>query len=205
MPNELVGVLPAAAVAPGPLVGHSSGATGLDVLAPHEAFALHPLMTVTTAGAVFAGAGAAIAGSTSRALALAARLSEAVGMRPVRVDEPDRAIYHAAASVASNFLVTLEGAAETLAGSAGIDRELLLPLVRFRVGLLTEAAGDDVDRAHPGTFRLAENIEDEMARHDDDRLVHTAEIVAIDGDSDRLKEARERTEQRARQRRGGKT
>ena len=34
-----------------------------------------------------------------------------------------------------------------------------------------------------------------------DRLVHNAEIVAIDGGSYRLKEARERTEQRARQRR----
>jgi len=38
-----------------------------------------------------------------------------------------------------------------------------------------------------------------------DRLVHNAEIVAIDGDSYRLKEARERTEQRARRRRGGKS
>jgi IstB-like ATP binding protein len=37
-----------------------------------------------------------------------------------------------------------------------------------------------------------------------DRLVHNAEIIAIEGDSFRLKEARERTEQRARQRRGGK-
>jgi DNA replication protein DnaC len=38
-----------------------------------------------------------------------------------------------------------------------------------------------------------------------DRLVHNAEIVSIDGDSYRLKEARDRTEQRARQRRNGKT
>jgi DNA replication protein DnaC len=37
-----------------------------------------------------------------------------------------------------------------------------------------------------------------------DRLLHHAEIVAIEGDSYRLKEARERTEQRARQRRGGR-
>jgi DNA replication protein DnaC len=37
-----------------------------------------------------------------------------------------------------------------------------------------------------------------------DRLVHNAEIVAIDGESYRLKEARERTEQRARQRRAAK-
>ena len=38
-----------------------------------------------------------------------------------------------------------------------------------------------------------------------DRLVHNAEIIAIDGESYRLKEARERTEQRARKRRGAKT
>jgi DNA replication protein DnaC len=37
-----------------------------------------------------------------------------------------------------------------------------------------------------------------------DRLVHNAEIIAIEGESCRLKEARERTEQRSRQRRGGK-
>jgi DNA replication protein DnaC len=38
-----------------------------------------------------------------------------------------------------------------------------------------------------------------------DRLIHNAEIVAIDGESYRLKEARERTEKRSRQRRGAKT
>jgi DNA replication protein DnaC len=38
-----------------------------------------------------------------------------------------------------------------------------------------------------------------------DRLVHNAEIIAIEGDSYRLKEARERNEQRARQRRGKKS
>ena len=37
-----------------------------------------------------------------------------------------------------------------------------------------------------------------------DRLIHNAEIVAIDGESYRLKEARERSEQRARQRNGAK-
>jgi DNA replication protein DnaC len=38
-----------------------------------------------------------------------------------------------------------------------------------------------------------------------DRLIHNAEIIPIEGDSYRLKEARERSEQRARQRRSGKT
>jgi predicted short-subunit dehydrogenase-like oxidoreductase (DUF2520 family) len=120
----------AACLAPGPLVGHCSGATGLAPLAPHEAFSLHPLMTVTEHGARFQGAGAAIAGTTGRALAIARELAGALGMRAVEIADEDRAAYHAAASMASNFLVTLEAAAERVAATAGVDRALLVPLVR---------------------------------------------------------------------------
>lgn len=123
----------AAAVEPGPFVGHCSGATGLDVLAPHEAFSLHPLMTVTPDGAAFAGAGCAVAGGTERALAAATALAGDLGMNPVAIADGDRAAYHAAASIASNFLVTLEAAAERLAATAGAPRELLVPLVRATV------------------------------------------------------------------------
>jgi predicted short-subunit dehydrogenase-like oxidoreductase (DUF2520 family) len=117
----------------GPLVGHCSGATGLSALAPHEAFSLHPLMTVTLEGADFRGAGAAVAGTTTRALSLAADLARSLEMHPVEVADEDRSAYHAAASVASNFLVTLEAAAGELALSAGIERALLVPLVRATV------------------------------------------------------------------------
>ncbi len=123
----------AAGVAPGPLVGHCSGASGLDLLAPHEAFSLHPLMTVTPDGADFAGVGAAVSGSTPRALATAEALARALGMAPTRLRAEDRAAYHAAASIASNFLVTIEGAAERLAATAGVSREQLAPLVRAAV------------------------------------------------------------------------
>jgi predicted short-subunit dehydrogenase-like oxidoreductase (DUF2520 family) len=123
----------AADIPTGPMVGHCSGATGLEVLVPHEAFGLHPLMTVTAHGARFAGAGAAIAGSTARAEQLAHDLALALGLKPVRIDDHDRAAYHAAASIASNFLVTLEGAAERVAATAGLPRELLAPLVRATV------------------------------------------------------------------------
>jgi predicted short-subunit dehydrogenase-like oxidoreductase (DUF2520 family) len=120
-------------LAPGLILGHCSGATALDVLGAHEAFSLHPLMTVTTAGASFAGAGAAIAGSTPRALSIAAQLADALAMDPVALADDDRPAYHAAASIASNFLITLEAAAERLAASAGVRRELLVPLVRATV------------------------------------------------------------------------
>jgi predicted short-subunit dehydrogenase-like oxidoreductase (DUF2520 family) len=120
----------AAAVEPGPIVGHCSGATTLAPLAPHEALSLHPLMTVTAAGARFAEAGCAIAGSTPRALDTARELAERLGMIPIAVDDADRALYHAAASIASNFLVTLEGTAEELAERVGVPRALLAPLAR---------------------------------------------------------------------------
>src|ERR671916_736408 len=66
----------AAAIEPGSLVGHCSGATGLGPLAPHEAFSLHPLMTVP-AGArpsVFAGAGCAVDATSDRGLEVAERV-----------------------------------------------------------------------------------------------------------------------------------
>jgi len=45
------------------------------------------------------------------------------------VADADRAAYHAAASIAANFLVALEAAAERLAQTAGVDRAALAPLV----------------------------------------------------------------------------
>ena len=120
----------ASAITNGPLVGHCAGALGLDVLAPHEAFGLHPLMTVTHEGATFAGSGAAVAGTTTRALQLARRLASQLGMHAVQIADADRTAYHAAASIASNFLVVLEDAAEALLRTAGADRTILVPLVR---------------------------------------------------------------------------
>jgi predicted short-subunit dehydrogenase-like oxidoreductase (DUF2520 family) len=125
----------AAAVEIGPPVGHCSGATGLDVLVPHAAFSLHPLMTFAGVGDPprLAGAGAAIAGSTPQTLALAHALAETLGLHPIEVAAEDRVAYHAAASMASNFLITLEAAAERLAATAGLERQLLVPLVRATV------------------------------------------------------------------------
>jgi predicted short-subunit dehydrogenase-like oxidoreductase (DUF2520 family) len=88
---------------------------------------------VTERGARFAGAGAAIAGSTARARQLAAELAGNLGMNAVVIADEDRAAYHAAASIASNFLITLEGVAERVAASAGVDRDLLVPLVMATV------------------------------------------------------------------------
>lgn len=133
----------AGAVVPGRIVGHCSGATGLDVLGGHEAFSMHPLMTVSRHGAPFHGASAAIAGTTARALAVARSLAIKLGLRPVEIAEPDRAAYHAAASIAANFLITLEDAAESLLRTTGGDREMLVPLVRAAVENWSNLGGVD--------------------------------------------------------------
>ena len=122
-----------AAVAEGPLVGHVSASAPLSLLAPHERFSMHPLLSVIGPGARFAGATCVVDGSTPRALAVARALGERLGMRPRTVAAADRALYHAAASVASNFLVTVEGMAERLADRVGLDRLALAPLVRATV------------------------------------------------------------------------
>ncbi|MFC5336950.1 Rossmann-like and DUF2520 domain-containing protein [Leucobacter denitrificans] len=123
----------ASLIPPGRLVGHLSGATELAPLSPHESFSLHPLTTVAGAGHDFSGGYAAVDGGTKRALSVARQLAGALSMTAFQVRDVDRTAYHAAASIASNFLVTLEGFAEQLAASAGVDREALLPLVRAAV------------------------------------------------------------------------
>jgi predicted short-subunit dehydrogenase-like oxidoreductase (DUF2520 family) len=123
-------------------VGHTSGATPLAALEPAggESFALHPLQSFPGGAddaSRFDGAGCAVAGSTPDALALATELARSLGMTPFEIADDERPAYHAAASVASNFLVTLQSAAERVADAAGLDaaeaRRLLAPLVRATV------------------------------------------------------------------------
>ena len=115
------------------VVGHFSGATTLEPLAAHDGFSIHPLTTITGAGTSFDGVPAAVAGATGRALATATALARVLGMRPFEVADEHRAAYHAAASIASNFLLALEAFAEDLAASAGVPREALAPLGRATV------------------------------------------------------------------------
>lgn len=147
-------------------VGHTSGATGLDALAAAraagaEVFSLHPLQTIPDDRTSTAGAPAAIAGSGPEALEFARALAEGLDMRPFEVDETDRAAYHAAASIASNFLIALEETAAEVLGRAGIEngRELLGPLV------LRTAANWSERGAEALTGPIARGDEATVARH----------------------------------------
>jgi predicted short-subunit dehydrogenase-like oxidoreductase (DUF2520 family) len=138
VPDAEIAAAAATAAGSAPLVGHTSGATPLTALGS-GGFGLHPLQTFAgdDGPGRFHGAGCAVAGVSETALQAARGLALTLGMRPFAIRDEDRAAYHAAASIASNFLVTLEAAAERVAGGAGLEpseaRELLAPLVESTV------------------------------------------------------------------------
>jgi predicted short-subunit dehydrogenase-like oxidoreductase (DUF2520 family) len=110
-------------------VGHVSGATPLAALEQHERrFSLHPLQSFDRSGdpSQLDGVWGAISGETGEALAVARELAETLGLRPFELTDGDRTLYHAGAVVASNYLVTLQRAAERL----GVPAEGLVPLMR---------------------------------------------------------------------------
>ena len=116
----------------GPWLAHVSGATPLSALDPHtRRFGMHPLQTVVRRRGPeqLDGAWAAVSGESDEALARGAWLAETVGLLPFTLDDDRRAAYHAGASMASNFLVTLRRAAGSLLESAGVPAQALDPLM----------------------------------------------------------------------------
>jgi predicted short-subunit dehydrogenase-like oxidoreductase (DUF2520 family) len=117
----------------GPWVAHVSGATPLAALAPHRRrFGMHPLQTFTLRRGPeqLDGAWAAVSGDTAEAIAMGTALADVLGLRPFTLDDERRALYHAGAAVASNYLVTLRRAGGSLLTAAGIPAEALDPLMR---------------------------------------------------------------------------
>lgn len=135
----------------GQAVAHLSGAEGVAPLAAAAArgalvAALHPLMTFpqTIRGADAAQILARFAGTTwaleCADASLAARLAAFVAAldgRVIRLTEADRAPYHLSGVLASNYVVTLLGAATDLWEGWGVGRDealrALLPLLRATV------------------------------------------------------------------------
>lgn len=123
----------ASAIRPGPYVGHCSGASTLSVLTgvdPGRRFSVHPLTTVAGPYVRFTDVPAAVAGTTPQSLAVARRLATSAGMTCFTVADEDRAAYHAGASMASNFLVTVQWSAARLLHTAGVPAAAVQPLAR---------------------------------------------------------------------------
>lgn len=114
-----------AAVASGVIPGdatviHLSGSRPLTDLAPHPVVgSLHPLVSLPDpergAELLIAGATFAVDGDP-----MTEEIASQLGGRIVRIDDDQRALYHATASVAANHLVALTAQVERLAGLLGV-------------------------------------------------------------------------------------
>ncbi|MFO8111778.1 MAG: Rossmann-like and DUF2520 domain-containing protein [Desulfosalsimonadaceae bacterium] len=96
-------------------------------------------------------------------------MAEALGATPFQIDTAGKMIYHAAAVVASNYLVTLMKSAMALLGASGVDPEkgfaILKPLIMGTLGNIENSGPVDaltgpivrgdtaIVRAHVATIR----------------------------------------------------
>lgn len=131
----------------GAVVAHCSGAHPSTILQPAadcgaETGSMHPLQSFATAEEavkVMPGSYCCIEG-TGRAVEVLTGVAERIGAHVMTVPTRHKALYHAAAVMACNFLVALENAALKLDEAAGLDpdeaRLALLPLIKGTVNNL---------------------------------------------------------------------
>lgn len=153
------------------VVAHTSGATSVDVLRPCEeagasTLVFHPLQTFSdplTGPARFSGAAVAVTpadpAGDSRAQYLGFALAHLLGSKPFLLSDAKRSLYHAAASVACNYLVTLEHHARRLFIAAGLPEDnaldLFLPLVQ---ATLDNVASQGTVRALTGPLSRGDSL-----------------------------------------------
>lgn len=139
----------AAALAPGagkiPAAVHLSGLVPVSVLEPlaaagAETGSFHPLQTLPdwrSGASSLSGAHAAVTAPPP----LAGRLEEfalSLGMKPFRLADEQKPLYHAAAAAAANYVTTALHMAQRLLDAAGVDRRAARPLVERVVGNVFE-------------------------------------------------------------------
>ncbi|HEX8958718.1 MAG TPA: DUF2520 domain-containing protein [Solirubrobacterales bacterium] len=150
-------------------VVHCSGAASTAVLEPARAAGclvggFHPLQTFASAeGAISALPGTTFAVEAEEPLfSELARLAADLGGHYLRLRAEDKVLYHAAAAIASNYLVVLASLAADLWAGLGAGREeaigALLPLLRGTLGNLERvglpgALTGPIARGDVGTVR----------------------------------------------------
>ena len=149
----------------GQIVAHTSGARPRDELhaGPAIGLVLHPLQTfpdVEFAVRHLPGSALAVTARDDEGYAAGRRIAEDLGMRPFRLSDRERSLYHAAAVFASNYVVTVLAAAERLFRLAGLDDpvQLFLPLTR--------AAVDAVEEFGPGAALTGPVVRGDVATID---------------------------------------
>ena len=137
------------------VVFHLSGALSSKILASArkagaETGSLHPLQAFAPYGpgqsSPFTGINMSVEGSPGAAV-LGQKIAAVLQARPFTIPTDAKTLYHAAAVVASNYLVTLEHVALTLLEQTGLDQarafEILAPLIQGTLGNIASKGSVD--------------------------------------------------------------
>ncbi len=135
VPDGAVGAV-AAEVAkelgPETVLAHCAGALPVSALAApglsnHALASFHPLVAVPDPRADLSGRWVAVASNQPSVLPLLVRLALALRMRPLKVPDSARALYHAGAVMSAGLVVTLVGCGAQALEAAGVDPQEALP------------------------------------------------------------------------------
>ena len=160
------------------VVLHLSGVQGQEALGPLVTSraalgSLHPLQTIVepelTPGRL-KGAWAAVEGMP-RAVEAGERIAQDLGMRPFRIATKSKAIYHAGAVFASNYLVVVEAIAQRLLRHAGLSDADAWAALRP----LVEGTFENLTRHEP-----REALTGPVMRGDTATIVRHLESLAVD-------------------------
>ncbi len=160
------------------VVLHLSGVQGQEALGPLVTSraalgSFHPLQTIVEpelAAARLKGAWAAVEGMP-RAVEAGERIAEDLGMRPFRIATKSKAIYHAGAVFASNYLVVVEAIAQRLLRHAGLSDADAWAALRP----LVEGTFENLSRHEP-----REALTGPVVRGDTATIVRHLESLAVD-------------------------
>jgi predicted short-subunit dehydrogenase-like oxidoreductase (DUF2520 family) len=152
---------------PGAVVAHVCAAFGADLLRPRRpAGALHPLRSFAEpalAAERFPGTYCAVDGDPE-AVAVLRALVAAIGGKPLSVRTDRKALYHAGAVFASNYVVAALEAAARCLGAAGVDRpDALAAAVSLADGTLGNARAAGIPGALTGPIERGD--EGSVRRH----------------------------------------
>jgi predicted short-subunit dehydrogenase-like oxidoreductase (DUF2520 family) len=160
------------------VVLHLSGAQGQEALGPLVSTraglgSLHPLQTIVEpelAPDRLKGAWAAVEGMP-RAVEAGEQVARDLGMRPFRIATKAKAIYHAGAVFASNYLVVVEAVAQRLLRHAGLSDADAWAALRP----LVEGTFENLSRLEP-----REALTGPVVRGDTATIVRHIESLAVD-------------------------
>lgn len=154
---------------PGAVVAHVAGALGseaLDAVAEAERGTLHPLRSFADsarAAESFAGTACAVEGSP-RAVAVLTEVVRLLGGVPLPVRPGGKALYHAGAVFASNYVVAMMDAARDLLERAGVPTEqAAAALIALASGVMDNAGRNGIAAALTGPIERGDA--DTVRRH----------------------------------------